>query len=205
MTTVPPPKRSNARGRARREEILRIAKEVFATQGYRGGSLATIAQRVGHSEPGLLRHFPTKEHLLLDILALREREDTERRRRLVDSGDEPVLEVLAEMARQNAEAEGLVRLFAVLSAESIAPAHPGHDWFVERFALSRAAVAEELAREREQGRIAADADVDLIATQIFAMWDGLHLQWLLDPERVDFVHAFGDYLAQLRRRLRPAP
>ena len=65
-----------ASGLARREAILRAASEVFAAHGYRGASLALIADRVGMSAPGLLHHFPTKEHLLIDLLALRQERDS---------------------------------------------------------------------------------------------------------------------------------
>ena len=54
------------------EEILHAASDLFAEHGYRGASLALIAERVGMSTPGLLHHFPTKEHLLIDLLALRQ-------------------------------------------------------------------------------------------------------------------------------------
>jgi hypothetical protein len=45
-----------AKGRARREEILRVALEIFASQGYCGASLTVIARQVGLSEAGVLRH-----------------------------------------------------------------------------------------------------------------------------------------------------
>ena len=72
-----------ANGLARREAILRAASEAFATHGYRGASLAMIADRVGMSTPGLLHHFPTKEHLLIDLLALRQERDAARVKALV--------------------------------------------------------------------------------------------------------------------------
>ena len=47
--------------RARRQEIVDAAVEVFATVGYHKGSLRDVADRVGMSQAGLLHHFPSKE------------------------------------------------------------------------------------------------------------------------------------------------
>ena len=43
----------------------------------------------------------------------------------------------------------------------------------------------------------------MIAAQILAMFDGLQLQWLLEPDAVDMVAALDDYLGDLRTRLAP--
>ena len=56
--------RTTARGRARRDQLLDVALELFAAKGYRGASLSEIAEKVGLSEAGLLHHFPTKVALL---------------------------------------------------------------------------------------------------------------------------------------------
>src|SRR4051812_19305266 len=73
-----------AKGRERREAILHAANEVFAAQGFHKAALSTIAKQVGLSEPGLLHHFPSKEHLLLELLAMRHEHDAERVARALD-------------------------------------------------------------------------------------------------------------------------
>ena len=192
-----------ASGLARREAILRAASEVFAAHGYRGASLALIADRVGMSAPGLLHHFPTKEHLLIDLLVLRQERDSERVRALTSVRGGRILDALLVLAEKNADSPGLVRLFTILAAESVDADHPGHDWFVERYRRSRQFVAERLLEEQRIGMIREDVDAELIAAQILAMFDGLQLQWLLEPEKVDMVTALDDYLGDLRSRLAP--
>ena len=61
-----------AKSRARRQEIIDAAVEVFATVGYHKGSLRDVADRVGMSQAGLLHHFPSKEHLLQAVLTWRD-------------------------------------------------------------------------------------------------------------------------------------
>lgn len=194
---------SYANGRLRREEIIRAAGEVFAAHGYRGASLALIADRVGMSAPGLLHHFPTKEHLLVELLTIRQDRDSERVRRLTAANDGSILEALAALAAENARTPDLVRLFCVLAGEAIDEAHPGHRWFVDRYKATREEIATALADEQRRGRIRDDVDVRTIVAQIVAMFDGLQLQWLLDPHAVDMASALSDYLDNLERRLAP--
>lgn len=51
------------RGEARREEILRIAQDVFLAEGYAAASMSAIAARVGGSKGTLYNHFRSKEEL----------------------------------------------------------------------------------------------------------------------------------------------
>jgi AcrR family transcriptional regulator len=188
-----------AKGRERRDAILAAANEVFATRGFRGTSLATIAKRVGMSEPGLLHHFASKEELLLELLKLRDQHDDERIAE-ARAAHAHVLEVVLELCRQNEERPGIVRLFTILAAESVDDDHPAHDWFLARYSERRGVLVDRLANAQREGTVDADLDPDAVASQILAMFDGLQLQWLLDPEAVDMTPVFEDFLARLRPR-----
>ena len=190
------PRGGYAKGRERRDAILAAANEVFATRGFRGASLATIAKRVGVSEPGLLHHFSSKEELLLELLALRDQHDDERIAQAFDAHAH-VLEVLLELCRQNADRPGIVRLFTILAAESVDPDHPAHAWFVDRYRDRRRTLVQRLTEEQHEGRIDADLDAEMVASQILAMFDGLQIQWLLDPDGTDMAALFGDFLSRL--------
>src|SRR5690349_4493076 len=137
--------RTTPEGHAQRERILRAAMELFAARGYRGASLEAVAQAVGITRQGVLHHFPSKVHLLLGVLALRDEDDTERLTGEVSGLAEGLLAAVGH----NQRSPGLVRLYTVLSAESVDPDHPGHEHFRERYRLLRsmlgAAVAEAQA------------------------------------------------------------
>jgi AcrR family transcriptional regulator len=188
-----------AKGRERRDAILAAANEVFASRGFRGASLATIAKRVGLSEPGLLHHFGSKEELLLELLKLRDQHDDERIGQ-ARAAHTNAHDMLLELCRQNADRPGIVRLFTILAAESVDEDHPAHAWFLERYRERRRQVAQGLAAEQREGRIDASLDVDALATEILAMFDGLQIQWLLDPEHVDMVAVFEEFLERMRPR-----
>jgi len=186
-----------AKGRERREAILRAANELFAAQGFHGTSLASIATKVGLSEPGLLHHFPSKEHLLLEVLRYREDQGLEHVAHALEE-HHGYADALLELCAANAQTPGLVRLFTVLAAEGVDDDHPAHELFRERYRDLRRLVASRFATEQREGRIAADLDPDSVAPQVLALFDGLQLQWLLDPDEVDMVGLLRDYLERLR-------
>ena len=185
-------------GRARRERILHIAMEEFAVNGYRGASLARIAERAELSQPGLLHHFRTKEELLAATLDLRDEMDA-RRFRTEDGGvltGAAALEALAGLVEHNQRVPGLVQLFAVLSAESVTADHPAHTWARNRYRRIRGLVADSLRAGIAQGRFRRDVDAEAHAARLVAMMDGLQQQWLVDPEAVDMAAVFRGFLRE---------
>jgi AcrR family transcriptional regulator len=200
-----PAKRSSKQGRQRREAILAAAEDVFAKQGYRGGSLQAIAERVGLSQPGLLHHFPTKENLFVEILDLRQAEDEQRFMQMFAEEDGDFWRAVLESVKHAVQTPGLSRLFTSLASESMDADHPGHAWFINHFRRARAMWTRILIREQEAGRIAPDVDVDLLAAEILGTWDGLALQWELDPGRVDLVAGMSAYLDRVRAQVGSPP
>jgi AcrR family transcriptional regulator len=170
----------------RRQEILQIAMDTFADRGYNNASLQEIADRAGVTQAGVLHYFRSKAQLLTSVLALRDETDieqlgSERPRGLA------FLRHLVDTVRRNTEREGIVRLYAVLSAESVTEGHPAQDYFRDRYAGLRALVAEALAEAAELGETRPGLDLEEAATAIIAVMDGLQVQWLLAPDSVDMA------------------
>jgi AcrR family transcriptional regulator len=170
---------TTARGRARREQLLNVALVAFAAQGFRGASLAAIAQEVGISEPGLLHHFPSKKDLLLGVLEYHENRVTTLVDEVAGSGG-TFADQLRAIARAHEADPAFIRLFTVLAAESVDPEHPAHDWFVARYRRVRSRLSDETAREQRAGRIRTEIDPDDFARLLIAVLDGLELQFLLE-------------------------
>src|ERR1700761_4985048 len=57
-----------SRRRSRREEILEIAVDLFATRGYHGVSMDDIGSAAGVTGPALYHHFAGKEAMLVAAL-----------------------------------------------------------------------------------------------------------------------------------------
>ncbi|WP_328777977.1 TetR family transcriptional regulator [Streptomyces canus] len=170
----------------RRQEILQIAMDTFAARGYNNASLQEIADRAGVTQAGVLHYFRSKAQLLTSVLALRDETDIEQL-----GPDRPrglaFLRHLVDTAHRNAEREGIVRLYTVLSAESVTEGHPAQEYFRDRYAGLRVFVAEALAEACELGEVRADLHVEHTANAIIAVMDGLQVQWLLAPDSVDMA------------------
>jgi AcrR family transcriptional regulator len=164
--------------------------ELFAAKGYRGTGVAALAERVGMTATGMLYYFGSKERLLQEVVA-------ERDRREVLGLDSLTLSSLRELGRHNAETAILTRLYVVLGAESIDPDDPLHDFFVERYETARALTRSVLEHERDEGHLRSDIDVEQIAREVMAVLMGLEMQWLFDPARVDLAEAMERYFDRL--------
>lgn len=173
--TMPEPRRY-AKGRAKREEILAVALDVIARNGYRRSSLREIASAVGLSNAGLLHYFGSKEELFAEVLRARD----EKARAAVAAGDSA--SALVDIARHNALVPGLVHLYSRLSAEAVEPEHGAHSFFVERYRTLRQSLAGQLREAADRGELRVGVDVDRLARLLIAAADGLQVQWLLDPE-----------------------
>lgn len=184
--------RTRARRGARREEILATALELFAERGYRGATLAAVAERVGLTQQGVLHYFPTKDLLLTEVLRLRDELDV----RALTATSTGSLADIERLVGYNATRAGLVQSFTVLSAESVTEDHPAKEFFTERYRSVRAQLALLLRTElADPGPSGLSADA--AATLLVAVLDGLQLQWLLDPRAVDMpglVSAFATVL-----------
>ncbi|KUO22474.1 TetR/AcrR family transcriptional regulator [Streptomyces dysideae] len=181
----------NARVRSeeRRAEIVRAALEVIAERGYRGASLAAVAERVGLTQQGLLHHFPTKDALLVAVLQERDQWDalpTTRWR----------MDLLASLVEYNAMRPAIIQTFSALLGESVTEGHPARAYFTERYTRVRASMAEVL-RAQYGDRLPNGLTPERTAPLLVAVMDGLQYQWLLDPESVDMPEAFRDFLRLL--------
>ena len=191
MQTSPPFRRDRARLPAaeRRRQILEMTTKLIAERGFWGLSMQDVADGCGLTVPGMLHHVGSKDSLLVAVLEYRDEQDAislagmlGRPVHEIWTGGPSLPEVCAALVRRNAEQPEIVRLFAVLEAESLAPGHPAHDYFKARQQRTltelTALAADTVPRPRE------------LAAQVMAMMDGLQIQWLRDPETYDLVHSW---------------
>ncbi|WP_353808348.1 TetR/AcrR family transcriptional regulator [Agromyces sp. SYSU T00194] len=169
---------SYAKGIAKREEILSTALDVIARNGYRGASVKELADAVGLSQAGLLHYFGSKEELFAEVLRMRDERDA----RSIDRTTGRSLDAFVDVVRGNTGVPGLVQLYAQLSVEASDPAHPAHEYFVERYRTFRAGMADHLRTQQDAGVVRADLDPDALAAVLAAAADGLQTQWMLDPD-----------------------
>ena len=178
-----PPTRRYAKGVAKRDEILEVALDVFAENGYDRTSVRQIARLTGLSQAGLLHYFSSKEELFVEVL--RRRDQRNEQVYDVNRGDPVTAAGLVSIFQHNSAEPGLVRLFVAMSAESTATDSPARSFFTDRYRTLRAGIAADIRRQQEGGTIAADVDAEGVASVLLAAADGLQIQWLLDPDQID--------------------
>ncbi|MEV4704239.1 TetR/AcrR family transcriptional regulator [Actinoplanes sp. NPDC049316] len=181
------------KGRIRREDIIAAAAAVYAEAGYHGSSLREIAKRAGITHAGLLYYFPTKEALLAAVLERRDAEDAQRERLTIPPGADFLRHMLA-LAGHNVRHRGMVDLYSRLAAEAVAPSHPAHDYFARHYAVAREHAELSFRALAEEGGLREGVDPAQAALCFVALMDGLQVQWLTGPERVDLVAAMRFYL-----------
>jgi AcrR family transcriptional regulator len=181
-----------------REKIIQSATEAFAQKGFRGATVADIAKAANLTVPGLLHHFPSKIHILMEVLKERDRVDSERMRATLQKNDHRFLDAGIELVEHNQTVPGLVQLFNLLVAESIAPDHPAHEYFIERYQRGRAYWIEVITQAQQAGEVRSDISPETLAVLIFAMMDGLQVQWLLESEKINMSESFRVMMDMLR-------
>lgn len=201
---------SYAKGIAKRAEILDVALEVFAKEGYRGTSLRKVAQLCNLSLAGVMHYFDSKEDLLVQILRKRDlRDECTVNEQGISNKEELEGNFLANLAKMDDE-PGLVALYVTMVAAAVDPDHPAAKYFKERYErLLRvseevffANVTEPSLEERGQFR--------LMTRSVLAMADGLQQQWLVDPT-IDVASTMklamaqiGDVMENIANALKPA-
>src|SRR3954449_818577 len=176
---------TNARGPyrtgiRRREQIIATAITVFGEYGYAGGSIRTIADRVGVSHATLLQHIGTKEGLLTAVLEEWDRQTVEAR--LADVSGLGYFRRLPAVMGAHQSNRGLLELFTTIAAEASSPAHPAHAFIQRRYTDNLATLATHLQQAVDTGDVAplTPTEIDIEVRLVTAVLDGIGLQWLLD-------------------------
>jgi AcrR family transcriptional regulator len=197
--TLPAHPRKSPKGQSRKQAILSAAVGIFGHSGYQNASIASIAEAVGLSLPGLLHHFRSKEHLLLAILEHRDMEAASvlGLEKMEDMHWRGFLIGLCDLNRLNTRNPDSMRLFSVLNAESLIDGHPAADWFRTRAKNVKVRFETALRKGMDAGEIRADVDPGTIASEIISLMDGLQILWLRDPDTFDITTIFEAYIRRL--------
>lgn len=195
--TDPRPPHKATKGERTKERILRAALELFSEKGFSTTSVRDIAARAEMTHAGLIHHFPSKDDMLVQILAYREEQDERNAARFADYGLNRLFAWIVDIVEVNAAHPDRIRLFVRLSAEATDPGHPAYDYFVRRYArilnaLERA-FTDHFAVTPPRFEITPRQAVE----SIIALMDGLQIQWLLFDGAVDMPALIRTHLASL--------
>ncbi|MFE0156502.1 TetR/AcrR family transcriptional regulator [Nonomuraea sp. NPDC059007] len=190
-------------GAARRATIVDSALVLFAQRGYKGTSIAAIAQAAGITQPGVLHHFRTKEALLTEVLAERDRQAFTAvgiDRAYAGPAIVRALEIVYDMVAHSRENRELTRLTHLGTAGSNDIPESALEWSRTRVRTFRTNLAGVVSKDIEAGHIRPDARPEATASLIIGMITGLEQQWLLD-ESFDMLVAMRAFIDTMTRDL----
>lgn len=196
-------KRSNRRGTATRKALTEAAIDLWAEAGWQVTGIGPVAERVGVTSAGLLRHFGTKENFVLHVLAELDRREVARFEGWGPSTGLDMLRRLPDMARAGMESPGLWKLHLMFQAQNMEPGTKAYDYYVERQQFLHQVFAGAVRDGQMLGEIRADADADLVAAQALAFLIGMRLHIEHGPSGVDAITVFEDFVDRYIRDLTP--
>lgn len=161
------------KGVAQRARILDTAFSVLVEHGYERTSLQRIARAAGVTTSGVMHYFASKAELFTEVLKYRRRDWDERR----PAGDAIVNYV--EASADNADRDGLVRLFHHLAVDGTDAPGPVRSFFTDHYEQAVRRLSRSI---RERRPDLDERSVRSRARAVVALSDGLQLQWLYDRD-----------------------
>jgi AcrR family transcriptional regulator len=184
------------KGLRKRAEILDVALDIVARNGYSGATVKELAEAVGLTHNGVIYYFGSKEALFTEILRLRDAQGV-KAFEMVDRDPALMPERILEVIERNLSAPGFIELYSRLSNEASESRHPSHDYFKVRYQTNRKLYSDAFATLRDRGLLPADIQPDLLSEVLLALIDGLQTQWIYDPTRVDMAAAIREFFSRI--------
>ena len=191
-----------ARGRATRQAIVDAAVGLFATHGFRGTSVAAVAEQVGVTDAGVLYHFRTKDELLLAVLADHDRRYEDVLRATMAPGGVTALEGLRAWGVEMEAQRDLQALYVLLSAEHMRDDSPTHRYFEVRYGRVLRVFTDLFTQAAARRELRKDLDPSGEASMLMAVVEGLRLQWFYTDGRVSIATGIATYVDEMLQRLR---
>lgn len=174
--------------------------EVFGENGFRGGTLLQVAERVGGTPAAILKLFGNKENLLIAVLDHWGAVTGEVVGR--DSRGIAHLDGLRRLMAYHVGHTGLLQIYTTMAVEAASAEHPAHRFMTNRYATTLTnmkqlfvdGMAEGNFRDMEEEEIAREAE------WLLAAMDGLEIQFLLNPS-FDLELSFSTYVDRLLQRV----
>ena len=168
-----------------RDRILLSAKQLFARNGYENTSTVAIAREAGTSESQLMKHFGSKQGLLIAIFD-RGWDSIGDRVQATSNRKSPSEQLLAVLEAMVVELENDADLKELMSLESRRVRKDSRDVLMSRGFQQFAEVIDGLLTEmRNQGQIRDDVNLDAVRAAFVGMTEGL-LRDLVVAKRSEF-------------------
>jgi AcrR family transcriptional regulator len=174
----------------RRSEILDAAMACFADHGYHETSIDDIAAHSGLSKGAIYHHFDSKREILASLFEAWADQLIERWE--VISHDSDPLEALSRSAQAAFTVADQAQPLVRASLELLAHAAREEDMRLRLagvYSAARDHCSALLLNAQEQGLI-HEVQAESVASALIAMFEGLFILKIMDPDRVDVSAAW---------------
>ncbi len=192
-----------ARGRARRSIIVDSAITLFASRGFRGTTIAAVAEQAGLTDAGVLYHFRTKADLLLAVLSHYDERDGATFAASAGLGPAQEIARLRDWGEVMEREPDLTALLVTLSAEHLRDRSPTNTYFRVRYDSVATQFEKMFVRAAEHGLVRGDLDARAEAIAVVALLDGIRLQWFFSDGKVSIADAVRRHIDLTLERLAP--
>ena len=186
---------SKAQGQQTRERLIQAATTAFVERGFRETSLTSIANEAGVTRQALLHYFPSKSELLTAVF-----DASEHALRQVgwesSTGDVDWQSGLIAIMEREREDPRVSRLHIASVAESADPGSATHEHMRRREERARREMTAAVEQEQAAGRLTREMDAQTIADGLLALFSGLALRRILQPD-LDVVAPLAGFLRAL--------
>jgi AcrR family transcriptional regulator len=181
-----------------RERVLSSALEVFEARGYAESSLEEIAERAGYTRKAVYSNFSGKSELLLEIVERRFQSHIDRIESLITEETSPerkAIDVGVMFADYLSQERAWGKLFHEFCSVASRDEQIGSR-FRACFRARKQIIVRLLANEATSRGIELTVPIERIVMGVFALFTGLSVEKMIDPEEVDEA-LFGEMLGLL--------
>jgi TetR/AcrR family transcriptional regulator, fatty acid metabolism regulator protein len=189
---------------ARRKQLVEVAIETIASEGFVNTTLADIARRADISKGVISYHFDNKDELINEVIHALLRDSYEHIRPRVDAVS-AAPDKLSAYVRASFEYMALYRERAVAQVDlwgSFISKEAKHDFNATAYDPCRRFLSIILRQGQDEGSMRA-VPVTALASTIQAMIDGLMIQWVFDSEAISLNECAEQVIAMLAVYLLP--
>ena len=138
----------------RREQLLDVAAQLFATRGYAGATTSQIAKEAGVTEPIIYRHFKSKRDLFVALIERTGRQTLELWEADLSKSENPAIR-LARLLGENpmVSVDGRVGYRVMLQSVSDIEDPLIHAAVSEHMTALHAFISKEIVRAQENGQV----------------------------------------------------
>jgi len=148
----------------RREQLLDVAAQLFATKGYAGATTAQIAKMAGVTEPIIYRHFKSKRDLFVALIERTGKQTIEQWKADLSKSENPAIR-LARLLGENPMVSGdsTVGYRVMLQSVSEIDDQLIHNAVSEHMTALHQFITKEIARAQENQQVNKRFSAEVLA------------------------------------------